>query len=75
MLFFEASSETGRFRHLSGYVFGVCNFEDTKSMRVIFFFKKFLNLMEISKMQKKIQKKRFVSEIIASGLASLNCLY
>ena len=37
MLLFEASSETGRFRHLPAYVFGVCNFKNAKSMRVIFF--------------------------------------
>ena len=39
MLLLEGSSETGLFRHLSDYVFGVRNFENTKSMRVIFFFK------------------------------------
>ena len=32
----QASSETGLFRHLSGYVLAVCNFENRKSMRVIF---------------------------------------
>ena len=37
----EGSSETGLFRHLSNYVFGVRNFDLTKSMRVIFFFKMF----------------------------------
>ena len=37
----EGSSETGLFRHLSNYVFGVRNFDFTKSMRVIFFFKMF----------------------------------
>ena len=36
LLLVEASCETGLFRHLSGYVFGVCNFEKTKSMRIIF---------------------------------------
>ena len=30
--------------------------------------------MSISKMQEKIQKKLFVSEIIASELDALNCL-
>ena len=33
------------------------------------------NLLEISKMQKKIQKKSFVSEIIVCELVALNCLY
>ena len=37
----EGFSETGLFRHLSNYVFGVRNFDFTKSMRVIFFFKMF----------------------------------
>ena len=31
--------------------------------------------MHISKMQDKIEKKRFVFEIIASKLIALNCLY
>ena len=38
MLLLEGSSETGLFRHLSDYVFGVRNFENTKCTRVIFFF-------------------------------------
>ena len=33
------------------------------------------NLTEISKMQKKIQKKFVLSEIIASEMAVGNCLY
>ena len=39
MLVVEGSPDTGLFRHLSDYVFGVRNFENTKSMKVIFFFK------------------------------------
>ena len=39
ILLVQASSETGLFRHLSHYVFGVRNFEKTKFMRVIFFSK------------------------------------
>ena len=39
MLLVEGSSETALFRHLSDSVFGVRNFENTKSMRVIFFSK------------------------------------
>ena len=31
--------------------------------------------MEISKMQRKIEKKLFIFEIIVSELVSLNCLY
>ena len=37
----QSISEMGLFRHLSDYVFGVRNFENTKSMRVIFLFKMF----------------------------------
>ena len=37
----EASSETVLFRHLSDYIFRVRNFENTKSMRVIFLLKIF----------------------------------
>ena len=37
----EPSSEMGLSRHLSDYVFGVRNFQNTKSMRVIFFFRKY----------------------------------
>ena len=39
ILLYEASSAAGLFRHLSGYVFGVRNFENTKCMTVIFFSK------------------------------------
>ena len=41
MLLVERSSETGVFRHLSDHVFGVRNFGNTKSLRVIFFSKYF----------------------------------
>ena len=41
MLLVEGSSETRFFRHLSDYAFGVRNFANTKSMRVIFLFKIF----------------------------------
>ena len=39
------------------------------------FFEKVQNLMKISKMQRKIDKKFFVFEIIVSELVALNCLY
>ena len=41
ILLVEGSSETGIFRHFSDYVFRIPNFENTKSMRVIFFFSKY----------------------------------
>ena len=33
---FRGFSETGNFRHFSDYVFEICNFENTKSMSIIF---------------------------------------
>ena len=74
MILVEGSSETGLFRHLSNHVFGVRNFGNTKSMRVIFVSKcsKFNTDL---KNFKKSEKKFFVSEIITSELISLNCLY
>ena len=44
-------------------------------MRIIFFFENVHNIMQISKMQRKIKKKSFVSEIIVSELVVLNCPY
>ena len=39
------------------------------------FFENVQNLMQISKMQEKIEKKLFVFEIIASELVALNIVY
>ena len=41
MLLVEGFPETGLFRNFSNYVFGVRNFEITKSMTIIFFVKMF----------------------------------
>ena len=54
--------------------FGVRNFGNTSATRVNVFFENVQNLNEISKMQKKIAKKVFVFEILASKLVALNCL-
>ena len=43
-------------------------------MRVIFF-QNARNFIDILKMQKKIEKKYFFLEMIASELAAINCLY
>ena len=43
-------------------------------MRVIFF-QNAHNFIDILKMQKKIEKKYFFLEMIASELAAINCLY
>ena len=42
MLLVKGSSKTGLFRHLPDHVFAVRNFGNTKFMRVIFFFSKYL---------------------------------
>ena len=56
MLLFEGSSETGLFRHLSDHVFGVHNFGNTNSMRVIFFFKILKICAWFQKCNKKFRK-------------------
>ena len=67
MLLVDGSSETELFRHLSNHLFGDRNIRSTKFMRVNFF----LEMFKISKMLKKIEKRFFASEIIASELVSL----
>ena len=42
MFLLRGTSEIGLFRHLCDYIFGVGNFGNTKSMRVILFFSKYL---------------------------------
>ena len=54
--------------------FVVGNFGNTEAMSVLFFWN-FVNLIQIGKMQKKIDKKYFVFEISASELFAFNCLY
>ena len=73
ILLVEASSETRLFRHLSNNVFGACNFGNTKSYEGHLFFQRVQNFRQISKMQQNIQKKFFVSEIIAYKLVSWSC--
>ena len=75
MLFAKRSSKTGLFRHLSNHVLRVCNFENTKAIKLIFFLQNVQNFSKTSKKQQKIPKKFFVSEIIPSELVSLNILY
>ena len=54
---------------------GVSYFRDTSAMRVIFFFEKVQNLMQIWKMHKTVRKMFFVFEVNPSELVALNCLY
>ena len=75
MLLIDGSSKTGLFRHFPKHVLGVHNMEIQKSMTVIFFFlQNVQDLIQISKIQQKNEKKIFVSEIIASQFGSLNFL-
>ena len=74
MLLVKGSHETGLFRHLSNHIFGVRSFGNTKTMRVIFFSKRLKFQIDL-KNGPKIEKKFFVSAIIASELLSLNCSY
>ena len=55
--------------------FGVRNFTKYISYEGHLFFENVQNLIYLSKMLKKIQKKFFLLEIIAPELAALNCLY
>ena len=75
MLLVQGSSETGLFILLSNHNIGVRNFGNTKAMRVTFF-KKCLNFKLISKMEQKIWKTCFVSEInsIWIGIDKLSLL-
>ena len=67
----EASPEKELFRDLSDYVFGVRDFENAKSLSVIFSFKN----LDFENVKKKTEKKFFAAKIIACKLVSLNCLY
>ena len=52
----KAAFETGLFRHLWGYVFGVHNFENAKPTRAILLFKKFKISCRFWKRWKKFRK-------------------
>ena len=76
MLFVEGSSETLLFRHSFDYVFGVRNFEITKSVRVIFFLEMFENSTRFQKCSKKLRKKFFClwDNCIWIGIVNLSLL-
>ena len=74
ILVVEGSSETGVFRHLFNHVFRARSSRETSAMRAMVFWK-CSNLIYILKLQKKDDKTIFVSETIASELASLDFLY
>ena len=70
MLPVKESFETGLIGHMSRHVFRSAEFWKEISYEGHPFFKNVGNLMQISKMQKKIDKKNFVFEIIASELVA-----
>ena len=55
--------------------FGASVYGNTSAMMATFFVRNFKNLIEILKMQEKIEKRFFVFEIVVSELFALNCLY
>ena len=66
MLLVSESSEKGLFRHLSDHILGSQYFRKYISYEGHPFLANVLNLIEILKMQKIVQRKFFVSEIIVS---------
>ena len=59
MLLVEGSSKMELFRHLSDHVFGGRNFRNTKSMRIIIFFKILKIYSTFGKCSKKLSKSFF----------------
>ena len=75
MLPVKGSFETGLIGHISRHVFRSALFWKEISYEGHPFFENVGNLMQISKMQEKIDKNFFVFKIIASELVALNSLY
>ena len=75
MLSVEEAPETRLFSHISKVVFPSPKIRKNISNEGHPFLENVKNLIKILKMQKKIEKKFFVFEIIASELIALNCLY
>ena len=73
MLLVKGFSQTGLFRHLSDYVFRVGNFKITKPMRASVLSKGSKFHLDFENAAKNREK--FVSEIIAFEMISLNCLF
>ena len=75
MLFFAENSETGLFRIYLITFLGVGKVKNTSAIRFIFSLKIFKIESRLSKCAKRIGKKCFVSEIIASEDVAINCQY
>ena len=74
-VFFEETSKTGFYRYLFHHLFGRRLFGKYIGYEGHLFFENVLNSMYIAKMQRKIGKKSFVSDIIVFELVALNFLY
>ena len=75
MLLVESSSKTGLFRHLFDHVFWICNFGNTKSIKVIPFFKIFKIYFRLQKCSKKLRKSFFIwDNCIWIGIVKLSLL-
>ena len=74
-VFFEETSKTAIYRHLSTHLFWRRLFGKYIGYEGHLFFENVQNSMEISKMQRKIRKKSFRSDIIVFELVALNFLY
>ena len=74
-VFFEETSKTAFYRHLSTHLFWRRLFGKYIGYEGHLFFENVQNSMYIAKIQRKIQKKSFVSKIIVSELLALNFLY
>ena len=72
----KVSSQTGFFLDIYlNTFFGVLNFGNISAMRLFFLWRAFKISCRFQKWKKKIRKMFLVSEIIASEIAAVNCLY
>ena len=75
VLLLEGSFDPGLFRHLPSHLFRSPEFGKYIGYEGHLLFGNAQNLMWISKRQRKIKKKSFVSENKVSELVAINCLY
>ena len=75
MLLVQGSSQTGLFRHLSNRAFRNPLVRKYVTYEGHLVLKNAQNLIQISKVQKNVEKKLFVYEISSSELVALNCLF
>ena len=74
MLLVQGLSERGFFRHFSDHVFGVCNFGNTKSVRVTFFLKMFKTSSRFRKCSNIEKCFCFRNNCISIGIVQLSLL-